>query len=481
MGGCGRLVGNRGLRMTCLQYLVPMSRFAATESLQRIWRSPSTSPFLPVLLGEHQSCRSAWADACCHQNDPPCVVTLSNNASLLELCVTAILGKVNLYERSLELLASATRLPLGQLKRKTSGLSSRQIVAMFDSSEQPCSPTRTFIASCCIHSQAQGADDSLTLMTTLREDWSASVSDSTALAVLLEVVGPAWRAPILCEFFGAFSFDGDAEHDSMVMNLRTILSASFESPSVRIGLAMSAFEYDILMTKVQSTFLTSALREHVFVLLPEQASRASNQKHDDTEANKTSQQNNSHRGNNSDEGLEPGRTTSSAHETESMILDQLRRSLPTTKDSSELLERAKSVLQAAQRCESSEARSLAESFLYDLLNARAETSGLFALNQKMNFTFGSRAAEIDLCCADLRIAIEVDGHYHFSQPESYRRDRRKDLLLQCRDYLVLRFLAEDVVAQMSDILKTVIDAIAWRRSRKVFSDKTCSVLIEGDK
>ena len=56
--------------------------------------------------------------------------------------------------------------------------------------------------------------------------------------------------------------------------------------------------------------------------------------------------------------------------------------------------------------------------------------------------FGSM--EIDLLCADSRIVIEVDGAQHLADPIAYRRDRRKDRLLQESGYLVLRFLAEDL-------------------------------------
>ena len=52
--------------------------------------------------------------------------------------------------------------------------------------------------------------------------------------------------------------------------------------------------------------------------------------------------------------------------------------------------------------------------------------------------------EVDLLCADARVAIELDGAQHLGDPTAYRRDRRKDQLLQENDYLVLRFLAEDV-------------------------------------
>jgi hypothetical protein len=51
--------------------------------------------------------------------------------------------------------------------------------------------------------------------------------------------------------------------------------------------------------------------------------------------------------------------------------------------------------------------------------------------------------EVDLLCPTARVAIELDGSHHLGTVEAYRRDRRKDQLLQENGYFVLRFLAED--------------------------------------
>ena len=60
------------------------------------------------------------------------------------------------------------------------------------------------------------------------------------------------------------------------------------------------------------------------------------------------------------------------------------------------------------------------------------------------------------------IAIELDGSQHLAAPDAYRRDRRKDQLLQENDYFVLRFLAEDVGKD----LDLVLDAVLRARSRR---------------
>ena len=70
------------------------------------------------------------------------------------------------------------------------------------------------------------------------------------------------------------------------------------------------------------------------------------------------------------------------------------------------------------------------------------------------------------CCAPkAAIAIELDGPQHLDSLEAYRRDRRKDVLLQENGYFVLRFLAEDVGQQLDTVLDAIQRAIAQRRRR----------------
>ena len=110
------------------------------------------------------------------------------------------------------------------------------------------------------------------------------------------------------------------------------------------------------------------------------------------------------------------------------------------------------------------ARSAAELFLFERLESLPETSGRFTLNAKPGFTFGNHPAEVDLLAGDWRLAIELDGwYYHTLDRENYRRDRRKDWELQRRGYTVLRFLSEDVVTLLEDILDRILAAIAQRR------------------
>lgn len=61
--------------------------------------------------------------------------------------------------------------------------------------------------------------------------------------------------------------------------------------------------------------------------------------------------------------------------------------------------------------------------------------------------------------AKARIAIELDGAQHLADADAYRRDRRKDALLQENGYLVLRFLAEDAGKRLDDVLDTILRAL----------------------
>jgi len=72
--------------------------------------------------------------------------------------------------------------------------------------------------------------------------------------------------------------------------------------------------------------------------------------------------------------------------------------------------------------------------------------------------------EVDLLCASARLAIELDGGQHLGNVEAYRRDRRKDVLLQGNGYIVLRFLAEDVGKRLDEVLDAILRALSHERT-----------------
>ena len=79
----------------------------------------------------------------------------------------------------------------------------------------------------------------------------------------------------------------------------------------------------------------------------------------------------------------------------------------------------------ATEAEDDRARSAAERFLFTFLESLPETAGRFELNGVLDCMFGGRPAEVDLLCRSPRIAIELDGYFHFVTPDCYRRDRGK--------------------------------------------------------
>jgi very-short-patch-repair endonuclease len=109
------------------------------------------------------------------------------------------------------------------------------------------------------------------------------------------------------------------------------------------------------------------------------------------------------------------------------------------------------------------ARSASEAFLYRRLESLPLTSGRFRLSRELPIPFdGMGKIEVDLLDIETRIAIEIDGPQHLDDPDAYRRDRRKDRLLQENGYLVLRFLAEDIGKRLDEVLDSIARALANR-------------------
>ncbi len=109
------------------------------------------------------------------------------------------------------------------------------------------------------------------------------------------------------------------------------------------------------------------------------------------------------------------------------------------------------------------ARSATEAFLFKRLDTLPETKDRFRVNATLPIPFNDMASlEVDLLCADARVAVELDGAQHLADPIAYRRDRRKDQLLQENGYLVLRFLAEDVGKELEKVLDAILRSVTNR-------------------
>lgn len=110
------------------------------------------------------------------------------------------------------------------------------------------------------------------------------------------------------------------------------------------------------------------------------------------------------------------------------------------------------------------ARSASEAFLFRRLESLPQTAGRFLLNVELPIPFDGRGRmEVDLLDADSRLAIELDGTQHLADPAAYRRDRRKDRLLQENGYFVLRFLAEDIGCNLGEVLDSILRVLVNRQ------------------
>lgn len=123
---------------------------------------------------------------------------------------------------------------------------------------------------------------------------------------------------------------------------------------------------------------------------------------------------------------------------------------------------ARSVLPEAEGAD--RARSATEAFLYRRLETLPQTAGSFRLNAELPLPFdGWGKMEVDLLCASRCLAVELDGGQHLTDADAYRRDRRKDQLLQENGYFVLRFLAEDVGKRLDEVLDAILRTLSHQR------------------
>jgi hypothetical protein len=110
------------------------------------------------------------------------------------------------------------------------------------------------------------------------------------------------------------------------------------------------------------------------------------------------------------------------------------------------------------------ARSASEAFLLRRLETLPATKGRFRLNASLPIPFdGLSQMEVDFVCEASRIVVEIDGAQHLSNAEAYRRDRRKDRLLQENGHIVLRFLAEDLAKDLEGVLDAILRSLNYRQ------------------
>jgi superfamily II DNA or RNA helicase/very-short-patch-repair endonuclease len=131
-----------------------------------------------------------------------------------------------------------------------------------------------------------------------------------------------------------------------------------------------------------------------------------------------------------------------------------------------LFQQATHPLAAEEAMGADRARSASEAFLFRRLQTLDQTQGRFQLNVLLPIPFDQHGRmEVDLLDAASRVVVEVDGGQHLNDRQAYRRDRRKDQLLQEHGYLVLRFLAEDIGARLEEVLDAIQRALVCRQGR----------------
>jgi len=104
-----------------------------------------------------------------------------------------------------------------------------------------------------------------------------------------------------------------------------------------------------------------------------------------------------------------------------------------------------------------EASAAVLKFLYERLESRPETKGMFQRGCRFPIPCGSNPyVEVDLVHQKAKVVVALDSASTLGDVEAYRRTRREDTLLQKHGYCVLRFLVEDVCEHLDDVLDTIM-------------------------
>lgn len=99
------------------------------------------------------------------------------------------------------------------------------------------------------------------------------------------------------------------------------------------------------------------------------------------------------------------------------------------------------------------ARAAVSKFLFERLESRDGTKGMFRLGTRLPIPCGANPfVDVDLLDAAHKLAVMLDVSAELSDVEAYRRARREDWLLQKNGYHVVRMLVEDVCARLDETL-----------------------------
>ena len=106
-------------------------------------------------------------------------------------------------------------------------------------------------------------------------------------------------------------------------------------------------------------------------------------------------------------------------------------------------------------------RGACEGLVYYMLEARAETRGLFAANGRVTGSGGNLSHEVDIVCETAKLVIEIDGPEH-NQPRRKLMDARKQADLEGQGYRVRRFSNQQVIDDPVGVWLLIKEQLAGR-------------------
>lgn len=114
----------------------------------------------------------------------------------------------------------------------------------------------------------------------------------------------------------------------------------------------------------------------------------------------------------------------------------------------------------ASRQAPADAKAAALRFLVRRLDTLPSTTGRFASDVRLPIAFaGNPYMDVDLFDATDNLVILLDDTSSLADPDTYRRSRRQDNLLQTAGHRVLRHLASDVPAHLPAILDDICSLV----------------------
>ncbi|MCL2716279.1 MAG: DEAD/DEAH box helicase family protein [Alphaproteobacteria bacterium] len=110
-------------------------------------------------------------------------------------------------------------------------------------------------------------------------------------------------------------------------------------------------------------------------------------------------------------------------------------------------------------------QSSAQALLLRRLESLPATEGRFQITPLLPIALDSdRNPDPALVCAEASVVVELDDLKALGDAAIYRRNRRRDRLLQENGYFVLRFLGEDVVGDPDGAMGAILKALQRRQS-----------------